>query len=73
MLFHNTSNFRILLVVMMSGIPHIYDSLHMFEICDSDFGEDNEISNEEYEELCEKIEEHILEDEKLLKRIMGLI
>lgn len=58
---------------MMSGIPHIYDSSYMFEIYDSDFEEDNGISNEEYEELCERIEEHILEDEKLLKRIKRLM
>lgn len=68
MFYLNSSNTRILLVVRMGGIPHIYDSPFLFHIYNN--SEDIiEIENEEYEELCEKIEQHLIEEKRLLKRI----
>ena len=55
-------------MVRMGGIPHIYDSPFLFHIYNN--SEDIiEIENEEYEELCEKIEQHLIEEKGLLKRI----
>lgn len=58
------------MVIIMSGIPHIYDSTHIFNIYEIDSDKySDEINDMDYDELCEKIEEHLLEEKTLLERI----
>lgn len=57
---------------MMGGIPHIYDSPYFFNIYETTNEEYQEIDYEDYSELSEQIEKHIIEEKKLMATIKRL-
>ena len=58
----------------MSGIPHIYDSPRFFDDIEDNSEDTDDFIREdivdiEYEELCIRIDEHIIEEKNLYKKI----